>query len=112
MKVLTHRPRYIEPAAIPEFGEGTSSAAKTKETIPPMQRTEEPAIMPKVPKVKVVETKVDKADKPETEETTKMPEVLSPPEKATVPKIQMGSVVTPKRKRMVNVLDVLKQPKP
>ena len=36
LKVLTHRPRYIEPAAIPEFGEGTSSAAKTKQTIPPM----------------------------------------------------------------------------
>jgi hypothetical protein len=107
LKVLTHRPRYIEPATIPEFGEGTSSAAKTKETIPPMQRTEEPAIMPKVPTVKVVETKVDKVEKPETEEITKMPEVLSPPVKAIVPKVQMGSVVTPKRRRMVNVLDVL-----
>jgi hypothetical protein len=107
LKVLTHRPRYIEPAVVPEFGEGTSSAVKIKETIAPVQRTEEPAIMPKVPSVKVVETKVDKADKPETEETTKMPEVLSPPEKATVSKVQMGSVVTPKRRRMVNVLDVL-----
>jgi hypothetical protein len=35
MKVLTHRPRYIEPAVIPEFDEGASSAAKTKETVPP-----------------------------------------------------------------------------
>jgi hypothetical protein len=34
MKVLTHWPCYIEPAAIPEFGEGTSSVAETKETIP------------------------------------------------------------------------------
>jgi hypothetical protein len=34
MKVLTHRPRYIEPAVIPEFGEGASSAAETKETVP------------------------------------------------------------------------------
>jgi hypothetical protein len=73
LKVLTHRPRYIELAAIPEFGEGTSLAAKTKETIPPEQRTEEPTIMPKVPIVKVIETKVDKAEKPETEEITKMP---------------------------------------
>jgi hypothetical protein len=92
---------------IPEFGEGTSSAAKTKETITAVQRTEEPTIMPKVPLAKVVETKVDKADKPETVETTKMPEVLSPLVKATVPKVQMGSVVTPKRRRMVNVLHVL-----
>jgi hypothetical protein len=106
LNVLTHRPRYIELAAIPEFGEGTSSAAKIKETIAPVQRTEEPAIMPKVPLIKVVETKIDKANKPKTEETMKMPEVLSPPVKATVPKVQMGSVVTPKR-RMVNVLDVL-----
>jgi hypothetical protein len=35
MKVLTHRPRYIEPAVIPEFGKGASSTAKTKETAPP-----------------------------------------------------------------------------
>jgi hypothetical protein len=35
MKVLTHRSRYIEPAVIPEFGEGASSTAKTKETAPP-----------------------------------------------------------------------------
>jgi hypothetical protein len=27
MKVLTHRPRYIEPAVVPKFGAGTSSAA-------------------------------------------------------------------------------------
>jgi hypothetical protein len=30
LKVLSHRPRYIEPAVIPEFGEGASSAVKTK----------------------------------------------------------------------------------
>jgi hypothetical protein len=33
MKVLTHRPRYIEPVVIPEFGQGASSATETKETI-------------------------------------------------------------------------------
>jgi hypothetical protein len=31
MKVLTHRPCYIEPAVVPKFGEGTSSAAETKQ---------------------------------------------------------------------------------
>jgi hypothetical protein len=31
MKVLTHRPRYIEPAIVPEFGEGTSSTAEAKQ---------------------------------------------------------------------------------
>jgi hypothetical protein len=31
MKVLTHQPRYIEPAIVPEFGEGTSSTAEAKQ---------------------------------------------------------------------------------
>jgi hypothetical protein len=30
MKVLTHRPRYIEPAVVPEFGGEASSAAETR----------------------------------------------------------------------------------
>jgi hypothetical protein len=34
VKVLTHRPRYIEPAVVPEFGTGTSSATEIKETVP------------------------------------------------------------------------------
>jgi hypothetical protein len=34
VKVLTHRPRYIEPAVVPEFGAGTSSATEIKETVP------------------------------------------------------------------------------
>jgi hypothetical protein len=34
VKVLTHRPRYIEPVVVPQFGAGTSSATKTKETVP------------------------------------------------------------------------------
>jgi hypothetical protein len=107
MKVLTHRPRYIEPAMIPEFGKGTSSATKTKETVPTVQSTEEPTVMPKVLTVGLVETKDDKAEGPKFEEIMKMTEILSPPTEATVPKVQKGSVVTPKRRRMANVLDVV-----
>jgi hypothetical protein len=33
IKVLTHRPRYIEPAIVPEFGEGTYSTAEAKPAI-------------------------------------------------------------------------------
>jgi hypothetical protein len=36
----------------------------------------------------------------------KMPEILNPPTEATLPKVQMGSAVTPKR-RLANVLDVV-----
>jgi hypothetical protein len=109
MKVLTHRPRYIEPAVVPEFGGEAFSAAKSREIVPPMQRSEEPAIMPKAPSVELVETKVDKdkAERSKTEEVTKMPGILSPSTEATTLKAQKSSAITPKRKRMVNVLDVL-----
>jgi hypothetical protein len=109
MKVLTHRPRYIEPAVVPEFGGEASSSAETRKTIPPVQRTEEPAIMPKAPSVELVETKVDKdkAERSKTEEVTKMPEILSPSTEAIAPKTQKSSTTTPKRRRMANVLDVV-----
>jgi hypothetical protein len=112
LKVLTHRPRYIEPVVVPEFGAGTSSATERKEIVPPLQRTEEPAIMPKEPLVELVETKVDKdkAERSKTEEVIKMPGILSPSTEATVLKAQKSSATTPKRTRMVNVLDVLETP--
>jgi hypothetical protein len=34
IKVLTHRPRYIEPAIVPELGEGASSTAETRHAAP------------------------------------------------------------------------------
>jgi hypothetical protein len=109
MKVLTHRTRYIEPAAIPEFGEGASSAAKGKGTIPPAQRAEEPATTSKIPSVELVETKADKdkAEGSKIEEIIKIPKIFSLSAEATAPKTQKSSATTPKRRRMANVLDVV-----
>jgi hypothetical protein len=107
LKVLTRRPRYIEPVVIPEFGEGASSTTKTKETVPPAQNTGEPGIMPKLLSVKLVETTADKAEGSKIGEITKMPEILSPSTEATVSKAQKSSAATPKRRRMANVLDVV-----
>jgi hypothetical protein len=109
MKVLTHRPRYIEPAVVPEFVREASSAAGSRETVPPMQRAEELAIMPKAPSVELVETKVDKdkAKRSTTEDVTKMPGTLSPSTEATALRAQKSSAITPSRRMMVNVLDVL-----
>jgi hypothetical protein len=45
MKVLTHRPRYIEPAKVPEFVGETSSATEAKEPTH-LQNIEELAAMP------------------------------------------------------------------
>jgi hypothetical protein len=108
LKVLTHQPRYIEPAVIPEFGWETSSAADPKEPIPPTQKAEEPATMPKASLAEQAESKTgkDKAEEPKTE-GTKMIEILSPSVEVTVPKIKKGLAATPKRRRMANVLDVL-----
>jgi hypothetical protein len=51
MKVLTHRPRYIEPAVVPEFGKGTSSNTEAKQAAPTVQSAEESIVVPKVPTI-------------------------------------------------------------
>jgi hypothetical protein len=112
MKVLTHRLRYIEPAVVPEFGREASSAAKSREIVPPAQRTEEPATMPKLPSAELAGTKTDKGKAEESNiGEIKVLEILSPSSEVTVPKAQKSSAATPKRRRMANVLDVLETTK-
>jgi hypothetical protein len=108
LKVLTHRPCYIEPAVVPEFGGEASSAAEPREPIPPTQKAGETATMLKEASVDLAESKTekDKAEKPNIEETKAL-EILSPSLEVTVPKAQKSSAATPKRRRMANVLDVL-----
>jgi hypothetical protein len=106
LKVLTHRPRYIEPATVPKFGGETSSAATPKEPIPSTQKAKEPTTLPKAPSATLAEPKTDKAEEPGIE-GTKTLEVLSPSAEVTMPKAQKGLIATPKRKRMASVLDVL-----
>jgi hypothetical protein len=106
VKVLTHRPRYVEPATVPEFGGETSSATEAKE--PALtQRIEEPTAMPKASSAKLAEPKADNFEETGVE-GTKILEVLSPSAEVTMPKAQKGLTATPKRKRMASILDVLK----
>jgi hypothetical protein len=105
VKVLTHRPCFIEPAIMPEFGGETSSATEAKEPAV-TQKTEEPVVRPKASLVKLAEPKADKIEEI-VAEGTKILEVTSPSAEVTVPKAQKGLTATPKRKRMINVLDVL-----
>jgi hypothetical protein len=63
--------------------------------------------MPKTPTVGPTKAKDDKAKEPQIEEIMKMPEILSPPTEAKLPKVQKASAATPKRRRMANVLDVV-----
>jgi hypothetical protein len=108
LKVLTHRSRYIEPAIVPEFGGETSLVTEANEPAPPTQNIEESATMPKAPSTELFESQANKGktEEPKIEEAKKL-EILSPSAEVTVPKAQENLAVTPKRKRMVNVLDVL-----
>jgi hypothetical protein len=86
LKALTHRPRYIEPAIVPEFGGETSSAIEAKG--PALtQRIEEPAAMPKIDKIE--KSRIEGA---------KTLEVLSPSVVVEVPKTQKGLAATPREK--------------
>ena len=71
VKVLTHRSRYIEPAVVPEFGEGTSSGAEARQAASIVQSAKEPIVVPKVPIVGPVEAKDDKAEGPQVEKSDK-----------------------------------------
>jgi hypothetical protein len=117
VKVLTHRPRYIELATVPEFAGETSSATEAKEPtllsetkelaeVPATEKLEEPKTL--LPEIKglaeVPATEI--LEEPRTEKA-KTSEVLSPSAKIETGKSQKGPTVTPRRKIMVNVLDVL-----
>jgi hypothetical protein len=107
VKVLTHQPRYIEPVVVLEFGEGTSSTVEARQAAPIVQSVEEPIIVPKVPTVGPTEAKDDTAEEPQVKKVIKMPEILSPPAEADLPKMQKAPTATPKRRRMASVLDAV-----
>jgi hypothetical protein len=107
VKFLTHRPRYIEPAVVPEFGAGSSSAAKTIQTASTAHGAEGPAAMPKMHIAEPAEDMAEKAEEPKIDEITKTPKILSLPIEADLPKIQTTFTATPKRRRMTNMLDVV-----
>jgi hypothetical protein len=76
VKVLTHRPRYIEPATVPEFIGEASSASEAREPTP-MPKIEEAAEAPTTEKI----------EEPRTGETKTL-EILSPPTKIEATKNQ------------------------
>jgi hypothetical protein len=107
IKVLTHRPRYIETTIVPKFGEETSSTAEAEQDTPAAWSAEESTIVPKVSIVELVEVEDGAAKKPEFEETILLPEILSPPVEAELLKVAKAPATTPKRRRMASVLDAV-----
>jgi hypothetical protein len=107
IKVLTHRPRYIETTTVPKFGEETSSAAEAEPAAPAARSAKESTVVPKVPIVEPVEAEDETTRKPELEKATDLPEILGQPVEAELPKIAKAPATTPKRRRMASVLDVV-----
>jgi hypothetical protein len=106
VKVLTHRPRYIEQVVVPKFGEGASSTTEARQAASTVQSTEEPTVVPKVPTVEPAGAKDDKSEESQVEKVIKVPEILSPPAEADLSKMQKAPAATPKR-RMASVLDAI-----
>jgi hypothetical protein len=107
IKVLTHRPIYIEMAIMPKFGEETSSTTEAEPAAPAAWSAEESTVVPKVPIVELVEAKDETTKKPELEKATNLPEILSQPVEAELPKVAKAPATTPKRRRMASVLDAV-----
>jgi hypothetical protein len=116
IKVLTHRPRYIETDRVSKLDEGTSSAAELEypaaagakgesaKVLKVMgQEKVEPAKTPKRP----AEAKEKMVEEPELEESTGLPKILSPPPELELPKVSKVPAITPKRRRMASMLDVV-----
>jgi hypothetical protein len=61
----------------------------------------------KVPTVGPAEAKDDAAREPELEKTVMIPEILSPPSEAELPKVPKAPTATPKRRRMASILDAV-----
>jgi hypothetical protein len=85
----------------------TSLTAKAKQAAPTVQSAEDSIVVPKVPTVGPAEAKDDAAEEPKLEKIVIMPEILSPPAKAELPKVQKAPAATPKRRRMASVLDAV-----
>jgi hypothetical protein len=107
IKVLTHKPRYIETATVPKFGEDTSSVAEAEPVAPAARIVEESTVVLKVPIVELVKAKDETTRKLELEKATDLPEILSQPVEAELPKVAKAPATTPKRRRMTSMLDVV-----
>jgi hypothetical protein len=114
IKVLTHRPRYIETATVPRLGEGTSSIAGPGQSAPVGRSAEESAEVPKVPATRpaeapkhTAEAKGKAAEEPDREKTAGVPKILSLPPESELPKVPKAPAITPKRRRMASVMDAI-----
>jgi hypothetical protein len=104
---------------VPEFGSETSSVPEAKESTllpgakelaeaPTTKELEEPkTLLPETKELAEAPSIGKMEEAKASTEGAKISEILSPSEEIEAARIKKGPTVTPKRKRMVNVLDVL-----
>jgi hypothetical protein len=116
IKVLTHRPSYIQTTKVSKLAEGTSSTTKLG-YLARVDSKGESAEMPKVmgqekaesaraPKGPA-EAKEKMVEEPELEEPAGLPKILSPLPEPELPKVSKVPAITPKRRRMASMLDAV-----
>jgi hypothetical protein len=119
IKVLTHRPRYIETARVPKLAEGTSSSFKPEYPAPAGAKGE----LAEVPKAMVIakhekaeivevskrpaEAKEKTVEELELKESAGQSKTLSPPPEPELPTVSEIHAITPKRRRMASVPDAV-----
>jgi hypothetical protein len=86
---------------------GPLQLPKQNKLFSPCRSAEESIVVPKVPTVGPAKAKDDASEEPTLEKTVIMPEILSPPAKAELLKVQKAPAATPKRRRMASVLDAV-----
>ena len=113
IKVLTHLPRYIETTIVSKLAKGTSSTAEPGYPTSDSSKGES-AEVPKTPFTEsaeapkhFTEAKGKAAKKPELGEPTGLPKILGPLLEPELPKVSKAPAITPKRRRMVSVLDAV-----
>jgi hypothetical protein len=120
IKVLTHRPRYIETPRAPKFAEGASSAAEPEYPTPAGAKGELAEVSKVTGQEKAESAEAMKHPTEAKEKTVKEPElesmalpkILSPLPEPELPKVSRVPAITPKRRRMASVLDaVLESPR-
>jgi hypothetical protein len=113
IKVLMHRPSYIETARVPKLAERTPSTAEPRYPAPagskgesaevPTVSATESAEAPKRP----TEAKGKSTEEPELGEPAGLPKILSPLPEPELQKVSKAPAITRKRRRMASVLDAV-----
>jgi hypothetical protein len=113
IKILMHRPRYIETTRVPKLAEGTSSTAEPGYPAPTGSKGES-AEVPKVPATesaeasrRSVEAKGKVAEELELGDPTGLPKILNPVPELEPPKVSKAPAITSKSWRMASVLDAV-----